>query len=184
MRNTAIIASIILALAVGFFAGRSSVTVKEKTVVQWKDMPTISVSVTPEPVRFTIPDVPKWLWRTDTINHIIAVDTAAILADWVLRREYAGRVVADSTGTIDYAAIIQYNQLQHIGIDFTPRQLTITTTKTVERRFTPFVFVGGNSAGFVSAEAGLFIGSIGIAADVGSNFNGTNYIGGRVGVKF
>ena len=183
MRNTLVVL-LILALPVVFFIGRSSLKITEKTVVEWKSMPTISVSITPHPVGVSIPDVPQLLYLTDTVTQMQIVDTAAILADWILKREYAGRVINDSTGTVDYSATIQYNQLQHFVFDYTPIQRIETTTKTIERKFIPFILVGGNSAGFGQVEAGALIGNFGLSVEVGSNVQGITYLGGKFGFRF
>jgi hypothetical protein len=174
---------IIAALAVGFYLGRRSVVVKETTVVEYQRMPTVSVSVSPEPLRFTVPDLPQWLYFTDTVTRQQVIDTAAILVDWTLRREYGSRLIDDTTGTVDYSAIVQYNRLQNITLDYQPVQRTVITTKIILPRFTPFVLVGGNTAGFGQAEAGILFDQWGASVEVGSDFAGTNYIGGKVGIK-
>ena len=185
MRNLLFISILILicTFIIGYILGAKSVKITEKTTVSYKTMPTISVAITPKPVSTSIPAVPKYLWRTDTLTMTQVVDTAAILTDWILQREYAGRLIADSTGTVDYLATVQYNQLQHIGIDYTPVQRTVTTTKKIERRFTPFVLIGGNTAGFGQIEAGALFGTMGVSVEAGTNFDGNNYIGGKIGVK-
>jgi hypothetical protein len=175
---------IIAALAAGFYLGRRSVSVKETTVVEYRHMPTVSVSVSPKPLRFTVPDLPQWLYFTDTITRQQVIDTAAILVDWVLKREYGARLIDDTTGTVDYTAIVQYNRLQNLSIDYQPIQRTVTTTKIIQPRFTPFVLVGGNTAGFGQIETGVLFSRWGAAIELGTDFSGTNYIGGKVGVKF
>jgi hypothetical protein len=175
---------IIAALAAGFYFGRRSVIVTETTTVEYRNMPTVSVSVSPGPLRFTVPDLPRWLYFTDTVTRQQVVDTAAILADWALRREYGARLIDDTTGTVDYAAIVQYNQLQSLALDYQPIQRTVTTTKVIRPRFTPFVLVGGNTAGFGQVETGVLFDRWGASVEVGTDFSGTNYIGGKVGMRF
>lgn len=178
------LALILIGGVTGFFIGRGTVKVGEKTEVEYKALPIISVTVTPEPARFTVPQLPLWIWRTDTVVGTQVVDTAAILADWIVSREYSGRLIDDSTGAVDYSAVVQYNKLQSIGLDYTPMQRTVTTTHTIERRFIPFIMAGGNSAGFGQVEAGTFIGRLGISVEVGSNFNGSTYFGAKAGFRF
>jgi hypothetical protein len=183
MKVAGYILVIIAALAAGFYLGRYSVVVKETTVVEYLPMLTISVSVSPEPLRFSVPDLPQWLYFTDTITQQQVIDTAAILADWALRREYGARLIDDTTGTVDYSAIVQYNQLQNITIDYQPIQRTVITTRVIQQRFTPFVLIGGNTAGFGQAEAGVLFNRWGAAIELGTDFSGTNYVGGKVGIK-
>jgi hypothetical protein len=184
MKTAAGIFVILLALAAGFYLGRRSVVVKETTVVEYQRMPTVSVSVSPDPLRFTVPELPQWLYFTDTVTQQQVIDTAAILADWALKREYGARLIDDTTGTVDYTATVQYNQLQNLTLDYQPIQRTVTTTKIIQPRFTPFIFVGGNTAGFGQAEGGVLFKRWGASVEVGSDFSGTNYVGGKVGMRF
>jgi hypothetical protein len=184
MKTAGYILGIIAALAAGFYLGRRSVVVKETTVIEYQRMPTVSVSVSPDPLRFTVPELPQWLYFTDTITQQPVIDTAAILADWTLKREYGARLIDDTTGTVDYTAIVQYNRLQNITLDYQPVQRTVTTTKIIQPRFTPFVLVGGNTAGYGQVEGGVLFNRWGASVEVGSDFSGMNYVGGKVGMRF
>jgi hypothetical protein len=185
MRVTLILTFILAALAAGFYLGRRSVEVTEIITVEYQSLPTISVSVAPEQLRFAVPELPQFIWRTDTVTRRQIIDTAAILADWALRREYGNRLINDTTGTVDYFATVQYNRLQNITLDYTPIQRTVTTTKVIKERWAPFLFVGGNSAGYATVEGGIFIGKYGFSAELGQNvFRNERYIGGKIGMKF
>jgi hypothetical protein len=46
------------------------------------------------------------------------------------------------------------------------------------------LFVGGNSAGFGQMEGGILFRRWGGAIELGTNFSGKSYIGGKVGIKF
>ncbi len=148
---------LLLTGAVGFFLGRSAVKIEEKTVVEYKEMPTVSVSVVPEVSQWSVPELPIWLWHTDTLTGVQIVDTAAILADWIVKREYNGNTGNDSIGYVSWHAEVRYNQMQTMNLDFKPRQRSVTTTKTVERLFIPFVMAGFNTAGYGSIGAGAFV---------------------------
>jgi LPXTG-motif cell wall-anchored protein len=174
----------IIALCAGFYLGRRSVAVIETTTIEYQAMPTVSVSVAPEPLRFAVPELPQWLYFTDTITQLQVIDTSAILADWALRREYGNRLINDTTGTVDYFAVVQYNRLQNIALDYTPTQRTVTIIRTIQPRFTPFILVGANTAGFGQIEAGVLFHRWGASVELGTNFSGRNYVGGKVGVKF
>ena len=185
MKTVGGILVIIFVLAAGFYLGRHSVTVTETTKVEYRDLPPVHVSIeAPVPLRFTVPGLPQWLYFTDTVTQRSVIDTAAILADWILKREYGGRLINDTTGTIDYAAIVQYNRLQNITLDYTPIQRTVTITRTIQPHFTPFVLIGANTAGFGQVETGVLFRRWGGAVELGSDFSGHNYIGGKVGIKF
>jgi hypothetical protein len=177
---------IAVSLIAGYFLGKFSVKVEVKTVVSFQKILPVHVSVeAPAAFAVSIPEIPQFIWRTDTVTGIAVVDTAAILADWLLQRDYGGRLIADSTGTIDYSATVQYNRLQNISLDYQPIQRTVITTKVIKDRWAPFLFVGGNSAGYATVEGGVFIGKFGLSAELGQNiFENKRYFGGRVGVKF
>jgi hypothetical protein len=183
VKTTLIITSALAALAAGFYLGRRSVEVTEITTVEYQAMPTVSVSVAPEPLRFAVPELPQWLYFTDTVTRQQIIDTAAIIDDWILCREYGGRLINDTTGTVDYFATVQYNRLQNIALDYTPTQRTVTITRTIQPRFTPFILVGANTAGFGQAEAGVLFHRWGGSIEFGTNFSGHNYVGGKVGIK-
>jgi hypothetical protein len=184
MKTAGSIFAIVFALAAVFYLGRRSVTVTETTTVEYRPMPTISVSVSaPEPLSFVVPEAPQWLYFTDTVTRQQVIDTAAILADWALRREYAARLIDDTTGTVDYSATVQYNRLQNISLDYTPIHRIVTNTKVIQQRFTPFVLVGTNTAGFGQLEGGVLFRRWGAALEIGSDFAGTNYLGGKVGIR-
>jgi len=185
MKYLTLILCAMLIFVLGFLSGRRSIVVTETTKVEYIELPPIKVTIEkPVPVYVEVPASPEYIYRTDTVTMLQQVDSAAILADWILKREYSGRVIEDSTGTVDYTATVQYNQLRMLGIDYTPIQRTVTTTRTIERRLPPFLLVGGNSAGFGQVEFGALIGNFGVAAEVGTDFRGTGYVGGKIGVKF
>jgi hypothetical protein len=177
---------IVAALFIGYFLGKSTVKVKTTTTIEYRHMPAVHVSIdAPPALSVHIPAVPQFIWRTDTVTGVAVIDTAAILADWLLPRNYAARLIEDSTGTIDYSAMVQYNQLQNISLDYQPIQRTITTTKVITERWSPFLFVGGNSAGYATVEGGIFIRKYGFSAEIGQNiFRNERYIGGKFGMKF
>ena len=184
MKIAGSIFAMILALAAGFFLGRRSVEVTKTTTVEYRDMPPVHVSIdTPAPLRFTVPELPQWLYFTDTVTQKSVIDTAAVLADWILKREYGGRLISDTTGTIDYFAIVQYNRLQNITLDYIPSQRIETITRTIQPCFTPFILVGGNTAGFGQVETGVLFRRFGASVELGTDFSGRNYVGGKVGMR-
>ena len=174
-----------VALCAGFFfLGKSTVKVKETTVVEYRDLPPVHVSVdAPAPLRFTVPELPQWLYFTDTVTQHPVIDTAAILADWILRREYGDRLISDTTGTIDYLAIVQYNRLQNISLYYTPVQRVVTITKTIQPRFTPFLLIGANTVGGVQVEGGVLLKRFAFSVELGAGAQG-KYAGAKFGVKF
>ena len=183
MRAALILLFILASLAAGFYFGRRSVAVKETTIIEYQQLPTISVTVSaPAPLRFTVPDLPTWLYFTDTVTQRPVIDTAAIVADWTLRREYGGRLISDTTGTIDYMATVQYNRLQNISLDYQPIQRTVTITRTIQQRFTPFLLVGANTAGGFQVEGGVLLNRAAFSLELGAGAPG-KYVGAKFGVR-
>jgi hypothetical protein len=184
MKTAGVILVIVLALAIGFYIGRLSVEVSENTTVEYRDLPPVHVSIeAPEPLRFTVPGFPQWLYFTDTVTQQQVIDTAAIIEDWMLAREYGGRLISDTTGTIDYFATVQYNRLQNIMLDYTPIQRTVITTQTIHDRFIPFVLVGANSVGGVQVEGGVLLNRFAFSMELGAGAPG-KYVGAKVGLRF
>jgi hypothetical protein len=98
---------------------------------------------------------------------------------------YGGRVIEDSTGAVDYSAIVQYKRLQRFSLDYVPVQRTVTVTKVITGRWSPFLFVGGNSGGYVTVDGGAFVGKYGFGVEIGQNvFRSERFIGGKVGMRF
>jgi hypothetical protein len=184
MRRCLLIVAALLLFAAGYYAGCRSVRIVEKTVVAYRDLPPVKVSVNPEAFRFTVPALPEWIWITDTVSVAQTVDTAAILADWILRRDYAGRLVSDATAVIDYSATVQYNRLQSLNLDYHPKQQVVTITRSVQRSFAPFLLVGANTAGHAQLQGGAFVGKWGFSVEVAVDFQGNYYYGGKIGRKF
>jgi len=179
----AIASAAVLLFCVGYYFGRQSVRIVEKTVVAYRDLPPVKVSVNPEAFRFSVPALPEWLWLTDTVTVTQIIDTAAILSDWILQRDYAGRLVEDSTAVIDYSAAVQYNRLQLLSLDYRPRQQVVTVTKSIERNLTPFILAGANTAGYGQLEGGAFWGNWVFAVELSTDFQGNYYYGGKIGWK-
>jgi len=184
MRIVLIVGATAIVFFAGYYLGRQSVRIVEKTVVAYRDLPPVKVSVNPEAFRFSIPAFPKWIWVTDTITTAPVIDTAAILSDWILQRDYAGRLLSDSTAVIDYAATVQYNRLQGLQLDYQPKQQIITITKSMQRNWQPFLLLGANTSGYGQLEGGVFIGHWGFSIELTTNFQGNYYYGGKIGWRW
>ena len=151
----------IVIVGLGFWVGKSSVKISEKVTIEYIDIVPFSVTFKPTEIGFTVPNCPKWIFFTDTIDNTEKIDTAAILNDWSLRREYAEIAhQSDTIGTIRYTAAVQYNRLDFFKLDLSLKQKTVTTTKTIEQKIIPFAFVGGWADAF-SVGGGVFCGDWG-----------------------
>ena len=185
LKNTIII--ILCHIVIGaccFFLGRLSIEIKEKIIVEYKDTPAFSVTFKPTEIGFTVPEFPKWIFYTDTITETQKIDTAAILHDWIIRREYAGTIFdIDTIGKATYQAFVQYNQLDSLRFYYTLKQKQITHEKVIVSKYTPFVYLGLNTQNYGSIGGGLFVQDWGLSVEYGLSKN-DNYWGVKIFKKF
>jgi hypothetical protein len=74
---------------------------------------------------------------------------------------------------------------KRFSLDYVPVQRTVTVTKVITGRWSPFLFAGGNSSGYVTVDGGAFVGKYGFGVEIGQNvFRSEWFIGGKVGVRF
>jgi hypothetical protein len=169
-------------LFVGFLAGCWSSKPVEK--ISYKKGETVRDTIYSErlvPYKVEVPAKPNLPLKPDTIRlsgkpEIIAmkVDTAKIIADYIIKNSYQ-KTLFDNTkdGKFIFNAIVQYNQLQQIGYEFTPIQKTITIEK--KPVLTPFLTVSYNTLGYIGTGIGIYYHDIGVSAKYLSNFNNTGY---------
>ena len=192
-KKTNIILGMII-LCCGFFLGRCT---DKKTEVKYIKGDTVIDSIPfPFVVKETIPGEPQWLtkrdtlWKDSTIYVKETVDTLAILADWIKKREYQNVLFdTDTLGKLVIYADVQYNQLQKLKYEFTPIQKNILTLK--KPRIEPFIMAGVQTGWVPSFQAGIFYKNFGISYDISidtyfdNQIRKTTYIHGlKVGYKF
>jgi hypothetical protein len=86
------------------------------------------------------------------------VDTAAIIADYELKRSYVTQLFDNQYGKLDLALSTQYNRLGDLSWEFTP----VTKVVYREKTWRPFLSVTYGSLGYVGGGAGIFYKSTGI----------------------
>lgn len=160
---------ILLLLAAGFFIGRKTIEEQEPKIVYEKGE-TITDTLELEPDTIEVPTI-KWyplkadtIWLTDTYTIVQVTDTAAVLADYILRRHYNETLFdSDTAGTLNISTYVQYNKLEKLEYEFTP----ILVTKTIhEKRFiVPYAKASINTHKYFSIGGGIFINDLGIGAD-------------------
>ena len=155
----------------GFFAGRRF---SEKTeTIKYVREPAVTGTVTPlNPVKVEVPDI-AWLpTRTDTVyvDQVMyarqVVDTAAIIADYELKRSYAMPLFDNNYGKLSLSLSTQYNRLGEVSYEFIP----ITKIVYRERTWRPFVDVSYSTFGYVGGGAGIFYKSTGIGIQYQTDF--------------
>ena len=151
----------------GFFIGRK--TIETKDVVRYiHDDPLFGTVSEITPVRETVPEEPKFPLLKDTLylDNIVYVqneiDTAAIINDYILKREYAP-VLFDNPklGKLSLSATVQYNKLDALSYEFIPMYKEVTKYKV--EVWQPFVAISYSTlfqiAGF---GGGVFYKKIGL----------------------
>jgi len=163
----------VVALVVGFFAGRGKTTTT--TTIEYVKGETIHDSVPkPYPVINYTPQNPILPTKPDTIKinnteyHVLKVDTAQIIKNYIVKHNYTITAFDNKNGKLIIKPVVQYNELQSIPYEFTP--ITQVNTIMQERLFTPFVVVSYNSLGFVGVGGGVFIKNVGVGAKYITDF--------------
>lgn len=176
--NNAII-FIIIAFILGFFAGR--VTLKRGETIEYVKgeqvngtVYTSSLTVGNNLTEFktNIQELPIIFWKniTDTITNTIIteVDTAKIVEDFLIERQYDLVLFDNTDGVMKLQPVVQYNKLQKIDYQFTPITKVITTTK--DPLFTPFISTSYNTLNYIGVGGGGFIKDFGIEYSTLYNF--------------
>ena len=82
------------------------------------------------------------LWPEKLVTEYVEInkaDTTAILKDWATERKYSERLfTADTLGTLDIDASVQYNRLRYVDYTFTPMTKEHTNTIYTAKYFSPF----------------------------------------------
>jgi hypothetical protein len=152
---------IIIGLVIGFFGGRSSIDTTNK--MEYIPGETVTGSVSPtqfEPIKEEKPDIQ---YRdTGSIKYVnLPADTAAIIADWELKRTYKLTAFDNKTqGKLELFPVIQYNRLSALDYNFTPmiERQTISKTKVWQ------LFLSGSysTLGYIGVGGGMFYHNIGV----------------------
>lgn len=151
----------VICLAVGFFIGRSTIDTKTKT--EYIKGATMTGSVSPtqfEPIKEERPDIQ---YRdTGSIKIVnLPADTAAIIADWELKRTYKLTAFDNKTqGKLELFPVIQYNKLSALDYNFTPiiERQTIYKTKVWQ----PFISGSYSTLNYVNIGGGVFYHNLGL----------------------
>ena len=154
-----------ICLCIGFLFGRSMSEVVTK--VEYVREPAISGLITNlTPVKEIRPTNPALPMKRDTIyiNNTIyiteKVDSAAIIADYELKRTYEMSFFDNHLGKLDVSYNVQYNKSDSVRWEFIP----IRTVQTVitERVWRPFASISYSTTGYIGAGGGLYYKKIGV----------------------
>jgi len=154
----------VICLCVGFLLGRSMSEVVTK--IEYIREPAVSgvvhniVPVREErPESSALPMVRDTVY-VDRVRYILErVDTAAIIAEYELRRTYELPVFDNQYGKLDLTLNTQYNRLDSVSYTFIP--IRTVQTVMVERKWHPFVAASYSTVGYVGIGGGIFYNNIG-----------------------
>ncbi|MDR2002406.1 MAG: hypothetical protein LBQ74_05185 [Prevotella sp.] len=162
-KAAAILLLMLICLTIGYFAGHYTTDTESKTEYIKGEMVTGSVSPTQfEPVKEEKtgkPVLPVIQYR-DTgsvkIKYVnLPADTAAIIADWELKRTYKLTAFDNKTqGKLELFPVIQYNRLMALDYNYTPviERQTIYKTKVWQ----PFLSASYSTLDYIGLGGGLF----------------------------
>jgi hypothetical protein len=142
-------------LAIGFFAGRQTVTYKEEVHYVKGDTYSAYLSL-PEPkatrlsggLRFSDITLP------DSIVFPDNVDLRPTAYDWNLKRLYSETLFDNQYGKLTLDASVQYNMLQDLKPTFVPIQKEVI--RYVSPTWIPFVSGSYSTLGYASVGGGVF----------------------------
>lgn len=206
------VASILLAIGVGFLLGRSTISTKDQiTTIKYVKGGKITDSIE-KPVPYlvlkpvdtlsVIQDcIKKGIYselfpEKTNIEYVVITkeDTSAIIQDWGIKRFYHETLFDnDTVGICEIDAEVQYNRLSHLLYTYVPIQKETTITQNKVRFFSPFIGFGAgyahwsdNKDWLLNANLGFFIKEtygLNIQYNRSLNFE-TNYLGCSFVYKF
>ncbi|MDL2290391.1 hypothetical protein LJB95_03205 [Paludibacteraceae bacterium OttesenSCG-928-F17] len=119
-------------------------------------------------------EVPKYIIET--------VDTAAIIAEYILKRTYEITLFDNmENGKLLVYPSLQYNRLAGLDYEFTPVYKQTTITKV--QKWHPFLSVSYNTFNTVGLGGGIFYNHWGIEYQYIQDFN-TSHSGHLIGLKY
>jgi hypothetical protein len=189
--KTKIYIGIGIAVAMGiFFFGRATISTTTKIVTKYLPGKRIYDTINhPVPYAVIIPANPQYEYDTIHIQgkpDVIKIDTAVILKDWTLERNYSQTSFNnDTVGIYKWNAKIQYNKLINYNYTYIPMQKQITKEVIKTKLFSPYISVGYWLDGGISAEGGVFImEKFSMSAEYKINANQYHQLGLKFGLQF
>ena len=145
----------------GFLIGRK--TINTETKIEYVKLEPVSGSIGNnqlKPDKEEIPKNPVLPIKIDTVYFTAKVDTAAIIADYMLKRSYSILALnSKEIGTLKLFPTVQYNQLSAFDYEFTPVQKQ--STIYMEKVWQPFLSGSYSTLGNIGLGAGIFYHNLG-----------------------
>lgn len=162
---------ILVCLTVGFIIGQQY-TKPEQSIKYIKGETIEKIVEVPIPYKIQIPAQPLFLYKkADTIYNTVtvAIDTTAILNDWITRKSYTEDLFDNQYGKLTIDASVQYNQLGALKYNFTPLHKEISVIK--RQTWMPYVGISYSTLNHVGIGGGMFYHNLGIGAKYITDFN-------------
>lgn len=159
-----LVATIIVSIVIGMFLGSRLFpknTTSVVTTTKYVYRPAVHFDgVNPAPLSVRKIDMPH-LGLVDTVLLEVPADTAAILADYCLKRDYLLDFSTDSTGVFKVNVGVAYNRICDYSADIQPLERQTETTQTLVKQRLLRPYVGGSVAVYggraIGAEAGVLL---------------------------
>jgi len=160
---------LLLGFIIGFIVSRVTIQDSEPKIEYIKGDTIYKEVPVPQPSSEETPSEPniKYIYKesihyTDTGSvKYREVDTLAILADWIKKRNYDISLFDNDTiGKLDLKASVQYNKISYLDYTYTPIYKVITKTK--EKNFEIFGGFGTNTNSTVNGQIGFYRKHLGI----------------------
>ena len=147
-----------------FFIGRSTIDlktdikyVKGETVRDWFPILT--------PFKVSIPSDPIYKYKENTA----VVDTAAIIEDWITKREYKQTLFDNTHGKLDIDFTVQYNKPTDLRYSYIPIKEVNTIYKV--KVWQPYASASYSTLNYVGVGLGIFYHDVGFGAKYVTDFN-------------
>lgn len=187
MRFQSFIIAVLIALTTGFFIGRVS-TQKGKTV-RYIPGKTVSGKVARDVLQAKVEFltdiklIPHLYWKQDTIREVITLvpDSAAIINDYMTKRQYEFTLFDDTTGKLVAMPTVLHNRLLNFEYKYTPVQKRTTIVR--EKKVRPFLSSSFNTFQTLGVGGGVMLNGVGVEYNYLHNFR-SNMSGHEIGLKF
>lgn len=164
MKKTISVLLILLALIVGFFIGRSTINNQNTTkLVKGETVRDCFPILTP--FKVSIPSDPIYKYKENTA----IVDTAAIIEDWITKRDYKQTLFDNNNGKLDIDFSVQYNKPFDLRYSYIPIKEVNTIYKV--KTWQPFVSASYNTLNYVSVGGGFYYHDLGFELRYVTDFN-------------
>lgn len=170
-KETLYIVYTLIGFIAGFIMGRQHINNEHS--VRYVKGETIEKAVEiPIPYKVEIPAKPIYLYKkADTVfsTLVAEIDTAAILNDWITKKNYKQNLFDNQYGKLSIDASVQYNKLEFLKYNFTPIQKETATIK--QPVWMPYVGISYSTLNYVGIGGGIFYHDLGIGAKYVTDFN-------------